>query len=101
MKNIVVFLMLLVMALPALAERPRPHHRPHSNGHYRPIPRPRPVPMPHRYACQVVMVDRYNRVLNRYYGRTSNPWSCHDGFNRCYRDVGRWGGFGARCAQVR
>jgi hypothetical protein len=70
--------------------------------HPRPMPRPYPRPMPiPRASCQVLMVDAYNRVVNRYWGMSRNPWQCTDGLNRCYRDLRWMGGIGARCVQVR
>ncbi len=95
MKNIFVFLMMLLVALPSFA-RPRPRF-PHPGR----LPgRTYPMPVPRR-TCQVVMVDRYNRVMNRYWGHRSNYGQCSKALRECYQDVRYYGGFGARCAQVR
>lgn len=123
MKNLILFVFMLLLALPALAQNRRDgnrnrdwdyrngDHRPgdYRNGDYRPgdyrtdnrnwpgphYPRPNP-----RRSCQVVMVDRYNRVVNRYWSTAAYRRGCIDGLRQCDWDLRRYGTWGARCAQV-
>lgn len=106
MKNFLVFLVMLLIALPALAQSRRGHWRGnhHRPGHYRNWPGPRyPMPRPApRHSCQVVMVDRYQRVINRYWSYADYRYGqCSDGLRQCHWDLRRYGAWGARCAQVR
>lgn len=95
MKHFLLFLLAFMMTVPAFAQgRRRPQPR-------RPHPRTR-IPMPRpRHTCQVVMVDRYNRVVNRYWGRSHSRFDrCQDAFSSCYWDLKRYGSRGRRCLQV-
>jgi hypothetical protein len=103
MKNFIVFFVLIIMSLPAFAQR-RPHPHPRfPQPHPRPMPHPRPVPVPPpSYSCQVYMVDSFNRVLNRYWGRTDwRTGVCVDAMNRCRMDLRYSGHWNARCVQPR
>jgi hypothetical protein len=54
------------------------------------------------YNCQVVMVDRYNRVVQRFYAqRDYRSGMCRDGLRQCNYEIQRRGLYGRRCAQVR
>ena len=81
MHKLIVAILLTVSALPALAQR---------------------YPNPRYSTCQVVMVDRYNRVVQRFYAYT-DPRSgmCRDGLRDCNYEIRRRNVYGARCAQVR
>lgn len=96
MKHLFILFLVFVMTETAFAQgrRRRPEPR-------RPHPRTRvPMPMP-RYTCQVVMVDRYNRVVNRYWGRTHSRFDrCRDAMSSCYWDLKRYGSRGRRCLQA-
>jgi opacity protein-like surface antigen len=51
--------------------------------------------------CQVVMVDRYNRVISRFYAqRDYRSGMCREGLRQCNSEMRRRGIYGARCAQV-
>lgn len=56
-----------------------------------------------RYAsCQVVMVDRYNRVIQRFYAQADyRSGMCRDGLRNCNYEIRLRNIYGARCAQVR
>jgi hypothetical protein len=96
MKNILLFLMAFLMMEGAFAQHRRRHPEPR-----RPHPRTRiPIPGP-RYTCQVVMVDRYHRVVNRYWGRSHSRFDrCEDAFRSCYWDLKRYGSRGRRCLEA-
>lgn len=96
MKNLILFLLVILMTETALAQHRRRRPEPR-----RPHPRTR-VPMPRpRYTCQVAMVDRYNRVVNRYRGRSHSRFDhCRDAFRSCHWDLRRYGSRGRRCIQV-
>lgn len=52
--------------------------------------------------CQVVMVDRFNRVIHRYFGqRDWRTGMCRNALRQCNLDIRRRNIFGARCAQLR
>lgn len=124
MKHALVALVLFVMALPTFADDPRPgrghgrghyrpgtgHHRPHRPGPVVIRPRPRrplppvvirPRPMPRPRTCEVVMTDRFNRVVRRYWGHSSPRSMCREGLRQCQWDLNRMGAWGYRCATVR
>jgi hypothetical protein len=89
MRAIFICLLILVTSLPAFAQR-------------RPIPRPRPIPNPYPSSCQVVAIDRYQRVIARFYARTDwQSGQCRDGLRQCNYEIRRRGWWDARCAQVR
>lgn len=96
MKHFLLLLLAFMMTIPAFAQR-----RPRRPEPRRPLPRTRiPAPVP-RHSCQVVMVDRYNRVVNRYWGRSrSRVNRCADAFSACHWDLKRYGSRGRRCLQV-
>lgn len=89
MKKALLALIVFAVSLSALAQhRPGPHHGRGPHGPIvinRPIPRPMPHPMPPHYpmphpgpsgrACQVVMIDQFQRVvrLQWYVPRWSAP----------------------------
>lgn len=52
--------------------------------------------------CQVVAVDRYQRVIARFYGRT-HPRSrmCRSALRQCNYEIRRRGWWGVRCTQLR
>jgi hypothetical protein len=55
-----------------------------------------------RYSCQVVMVDRYNRIIQRFYAQVDyRTGMCRDGLRDCNYEIRRRGVYGARCATVR
>jgi hypothetical protein len=87
MKKAFVALLIVATALPAFAQN-RPH--------------PRPRPNPRSAPCTVVAVDRYNRVMAHFYGRT-NPGHgmCRDALRNCNYEIRRRGWWDARCLQVR
>ncbi len=124
MKHVIFALVLFVTSLSVFAQRhPGNHNR--GNGHYRPAPghhrpipghnrgpvviRPRPVPpviirprpLPPTRSCQVVMTDRVNRVVRRYWGQSNGNGMCRDGLRQCNYDLQRMGMWGYRCATVR
>lgn len=110
LKNLLVALSVVLMSVPALAQH-RPHRRPMPGpGHYRPRPmpgpghyrpRPMPRPMPTRL-CSVVMVNRANRVINRYTGYADyRSGVCHQAMQNCRFDLSRRGAWGNRCVQNR
>ena len=113
MKHALLALVLFVVSLSTFADDPRPgrHHRPRPGHHRgpvvirpRPVPpviiRPRPIPYPSR-SCQVVMTDRVNRVVRRYWGHSNGNGMCRDGLRQCNYDLQRMGMWGYRCATVR
>jgi hypothetical protein len=54
------------------------------------------------YSCQVVMIDRYNRVIQRYYAQADwRTGMCRDGLRNCNYDLRIRNIYGARCATVR
>jgi hypothetical protein len=76
MKKFVLAVSLMLSALPALAQR--------------------------HYSCQVVMVDRYNRIIQRFYAQADyRTGMCRDGLRDCNYEIRRRGLYGVRCAQVR
>ncbi len=81
MKKAFFALLLTLSALPALAQH-------------------RPTPYPQN--CTVVAVDRYNRVIARFWGYT-DPRSgmCRDGLRNCNFEIRRRGWYDARCLQTR
>lgn len=112
MKHALIALFVSVFALSSFADdpkRPGRHHRnPRRHGPVivvrpRPVPpviiRPRPIP-PTRM-CQVVMTDRYNRVVRRYWGNMNGNGMCREGLRQCNYDLNRMGMWGFRCATVR
>lgn len=86
MKKTFVAVLLIVTALPALAQ-------------WNPRPRPRPYPGPYR-SCQVVAVDYYNRVIARFYGHTDYRGMCRNALHQCNYEIRRRGWYGARCTQL-
>lgn len=53
------------------------------------------------YNCQVVMIDRYNRVIDRFYARRDpRTGMCREGLRQCNYELQRRPIYGARCAQV-
>lgn len=53
-------------------------------------------------SCQVVMVDRYNRVIQRFFAQTDyRTGMCRDGLRQCNYEIHRRNLYGVRCAQVR
>lgn len=114
MKHAILALVLFVVSLTTFADDPRRpdrHNRPgrprHNRGPVvirpRPIPpviiyRPRPIPS---RSCQVVMTDRLNRVVRRYWGYSNANGMCRDGLRQCNYDLQRMGAWGFRCATVR
>lgn len=111
MKHALLALVLFAVSLSTFADDPRPG-RGHGRGHYRPAPghnrpgpviviRPRPIPRPSR-SCQVVMVDRFDRVVRRYWGHEPAGYGmCRSGLRDCNWDLNRMGAWGYRCATVR
>ncbi len=56
----------------------------------------------HQGSCQVVLMDRYNRILDRFYSRTDyRTGRCREGMRDCNYEMRRRGIYGARCVQVR
>lgn len=54
------------------------------------------------YNCQVAMVDRYNRIIQRFYAqRDYRTGMCREGLRRCNYEVRRRGVYGARCTEIR
>lgn len=54
------------------------------------------------YSCQVVAVDRFNRVLLRFNARPDwQTGMCRDGLRMCNMEIRRRGMWDARCLQVR
>ncbi len=108
MKHTLLALVLFVVSLTAFAEELRPRPRPQGPVVIRPRPlppvvirpRPRPAPRPTYRPCQVVMVDRMNRVFRRYRGYTDYNGMCRDSLRQCNYDVQRMGMWGYRCATV-
>lgn len=111
MKHALLAIFVSVFALSSFADDPRRPGR-HHRGPRRPGPvivvRPRPVPpvvirprpIPSR-SCQVVMTDRFNRVVRRYWGHENGHSMCRSGLRDCNRDLNRMGMWGYRCATVR
>lgn len=86
MKKLFVVMLCMMTALPALAQ-------------YRPRPHPRPTPT---QQCQVVAVDRYSRVVARFYAHTDwRTGQCRDGLRQCNFEIRRRGWYDVRCAQLR
>lgn len=78
MKKYFLGLLILASALPAFAEPT--------------APRP----------CQVVAVDRYHRVIARFYGNTNRGnRMCRNALRQCNFEIRRRGWWDARCLQVR
>ncbi len=109
MKHVIFALVLFVTSLSVFAQRHPGHHN-RGHGHYRPAPghhRPGPVivirprPLPPTRSCQVVMTDRVNRVVRRYWGNSDWNGMCRDGLRQCNYDLQRMGMWGYRCATVR
>jgi hypothetical protein len=79
MKKLFIALLVTLSALPAFAQ-------------YNPYPS----------SCQVVAVDRYNRVVARFYAQTDwRNGQCVDGLRQCNQEIRRRGWYDVRCAQVR
>jgi hypothetical protein len=77
MKKLFVALMFLVTALPAFAQR-------------------------YPTQCQVVAVDRYSRVVARFYAQTDwRTGQCRDGLRQCHFEIRSRGWYDVRCAQLR
>lgn len=54
------------------------------------------------YNCQVIMIDRYNRVLQRFYAQADyRTGMCREGLRQCNYEIQRRGIYGARCATLR
>ena len=54
------------------------------------------------YSCQVVAVDRYNRILMRFHARTDwQTGMCREGLRQCNFEIRRRNMWDARCMQVR
>lgn len=79
MRNFCLGLVLLVSALPAFAEVSEINNRP----------------------CQVVAVDRYQRIVARFYGN-SHPRDrmCRNALRQCNYEVRRRGWWDVRCRQL-
>ncbi len=119
MKHVIFALVLFVTSLSVFAQR-HPGHHGRGNGHYRPAPghynpghynpgpvvirsypRPYPRPYPAPRACEVVMTDRVNRVVRRYWGQEDYHSMCRSGLRACNYDLQTMGMWGYRCATVR
>lgn len=51
------------------------------------------------YSCQVLMVDNYNRVIDRFYAQRDYQTNrCRDGLRDCHREL-RVRGLNARCVE--
>lgn len=52
--------------------------------------------------CQVVMIDRYNRVIQRFFAQTDyRTGMCREGLRQCNYEIQRRNLYGVRCATVR
>lgn len=52
--------------------------------------------------CQVVAVDRFNRVIAYFYGHTDRrSRMCRSALRQCNYEIRRRGWWGVRCAQLR
>lgn len=79
MKKAFFALVMILSALPAFAQRP-----------------------PYPQQCQVVAVDRYNRVIARFWAQTDwRTGQCRDGLRNCHFEIRRRGWYDARCLQLR
>ncbi len=79
MKKLILVLMFTMTALPAFAQ------------HY-----------PNPTQCQVVAVDRFSRVVARFYAQTDwRTGQCRDGLRMCNFEIRRRGWYDVRCAQLR
>lgn len=77
MKKLFVILMFLMIALPAFAQG-------------------------YPAQCQVVGIDRYNRIVARFYAQTDwRTGQCRDGLRQCNFEIRRRGWYDVRCAQLR
>lgn len=75
MKKALFALMLVLSALPAFAQR---------------YPR----------TCEAVAVDRYNRLIARFYGRFDpRTGMCREALRNCNMEIRRRGWYDARCVQ--
>ena len=53
-------------------------------------------------SCQVVMIDRYNRVIQRFFAQVDyRTGMCREGLRQCHYEVQRRNLYNVRCATVR
>lgn len=52
--------------------------------------------------CQAAAVDRYNRLIARFYGRVDyRTGMCREALRNCNMEIRRRGWYDARCVQLR
>lgn len=57
---------------------------------------------PYPYQCQAAAIDRYNRIIATFWGRTDHPNGfCREGLRICNMEIRRRGWYDARCVQLR
>ncbi len=81
MKKVFFVMLIALAALPAFAQN---------------------YPGPYPTTCQVVAVDRFNRVIARFYARPDwQTGMCREGLRQCNFEIRRRGWYDARCLQLR
>lgn len=77
MKKAVLAILLTMSALPAFAQR-------------------------YPTTCQAAAIDRYNRLIARFYGQTDyRTGQCREALRNCHFEIRRRGWRDARCVQIR
>jgi hypothetical protein len=77
MKKALFALMLILSALPAFAQR-------------------------YPTTCQAAAIDRYNRLIARFYGRVDyRTGQCREALRNCSMEIRRRGWYDAHCVQLR
>lgn len=80
MKRIILVFVMMMSTIPAMAE----------SLESRDIP------------CQVAAIDRYHRVIARFYGNSNGRHRmCRNALRQCNFEIRRRGWWGVRCVQIR
>ena len=52
-------------------------------------------------SCQVAAIDRYNRIVARFYGQTDYRGVCQNALRQCNYEIRMRGWYDLRCVQYR